>query len=110
MYIHCEYCGTQFNSKHGKCPNCGAEIASNADLNDQKDMDKKIAAEIEQAYHEATRLKWEEFDRTHPYVPRVSPERQERAKWLAVATVILFILFAVLFTVIFTHVTNTTLT
>ena len=24
MVIRCEYCGTEFNSRKGNCPNCGA--------------------------------------------------------------------------------------
>lgn len=59
MYINCEYCGTQFNSKLGKCPNCGAEVASNAELHEQKAMDKKIAEEIKQVYDAVAKSKVE---------------------------------------------------
>ena len=94
MYIHCDYCGTQFNSKLRNCPNCNADVANNTELKEQENLDKKIAGELKRARDEATRLKWEEFDQAHPYKPYISPERIEAMRLRAITVISLTILFA----------------
>ena len=36
MWIHCEYCGAEFNSNQGVCPKCGAAVAGNKEIEEQK--------------------------------------------------------------------------
>ena len=101
MYINCEYCGKQFNSKLGKCPSCGAEVASNTKINEQKALDKNIAKEIKQAHDEASKLKWEELERTHP-----SPKRSESIKSAVVVLIILVLMFGFLFFTVFSLISR----
>lgn len=42
MYIHCKYCGTEFNSKLGRCPNCGGSVAGNKELKEQEARDENF--------------------------------------------------------------------
>lgn len=94
MYIHCEYCGTEFNSKLGTCPNCGGNVAGNKELKEQEARDEKIAEEIKNACNEAAKMRREEFDRTHPQRTYISPKRMEILKLIAIAIVLLTVLFA----------------
>lgn len=87
MYIHCDYCGTGFNSKLGTCPSCGAEVASNTELKEQKAMDQKIAEEIRQAYNAAAKAKAEER-----YQAQSSAKRSKfTIKWLVIIIIIILL-------------------
>ena len=41
MVIRCEYCGTEFNSRKGNCPNCGAASGGNSDIERAKQQDEE---------------------------------------------------------------------
>lgn len=77
MFIHCEYCGTEFNSKLGNCPSCGGSVEGNKELKAQAERDDQIAEEIRNAVEEAKRQKEEELNKKYPDNPS-TPKWVER--------------------------------
>ena len=100
MWIHCEYCGAEFNSNLGVCPKCGAAVAGNKEIEEQKERDDKIAEEIKTAMNAETKKSVEEFDKEHPYRTRMSSKNVNILKAvglvLAVIIVILGLVLAIM--------------
>jgi len=100
MWIHCEYCGAEFNSNQGVCPKCGAAVAGNKEIEEQKERDDKIAEEIKTAMNAETKKSVEEFDKEHPYRTRMSSRNVNILKAvglvLAVIIVILGLVLAIM--------------
>ena len=99
MIIHCDYCGAEFNSLKGTCPKCGAAVAGNKEIEEQKERDDKIADEIKAACDYETRKKVEEFDKTHPYTTRMTPQKQNMMKAIGIVIAILLV-FMIIFGVL----------
>lgn len=67
MVIRCEYCGTEFNSRKGNCPNCGAASGGNSDIERAKQQD-------EEALKNFRKIAAADFDKKHQYRERLSPK------------------------------------
>ena len=72
MVIRCKYCGAEYNSREGNCPDCGAAPAGD-EIEKQKELD-------EQALKDFRKIAAAEFDRTHPYRERLSPRNRNVVK------------------------------
>ena len=95
MIIHCEYCGAEFSSLKGTCPKCGAQVAGNKEIEEQKIRDDKIADEIKAACDFETRKKVEEYDKRHPYLTRMTPQRVNLMKAIGLIVAIIIVLIIV---------------
>ena len=91
MIIHCEYCGTEYNSLKGVCPHCGSAPAGNKELEEKKTLDAQIAEEERKGNAEMLKRQVEERDREHPERHRLNPKQQAIIKLVALCIVIVLI-------------------
>ena len=91
MIIHCEYCGTEYNSLKGTCPHCGGSPAGNKEIEDKKALDAQIAEEERKANGEMLKRQVEEWDREHPERYRATPKQSAIIKLVALCIVIVLI-------------------
>ena len=96
MWIHCEYCGAEFNSKQGVCPKCGASVAGNKEIEEQKERDDKIAEEIQTAMNVETKKSVEEFDKTHPYRTNITPKNVNILKAVGLVLAVLIVILGLI--------------
>ena len=90
MVIRCEFCGTEYNSRKGTCPNCGAAAGGNSELLEQKEKD-------EESLKDLRRMAASEFDRTHPYRERMTPRNQSVVRAFVILIAIILALGAIYF-------------
>ncbi|MBO4748567.1 MAG: hypothetical protein J5607_11020 [Clostridiales bacterium] len=95
MIIHCEYCGTEYNSLKGTCPHCGGSPAGNKEIEDKKALDAQIAEEERKANGEMLKRQVEEWDREHPERYRATPKQASIIKLVALCIVIVLIVVGI---------------
>lgn len=95
MIIHCEYCGTEYNSLKGTCPHCGGSPAGNKEIEDKKALDAQIAEEERKANGEMLKRQVEEWDREHPERYRATPKQVAIIKLVALCIVIILIVVGI---------------
>lgn len=95
MIIHCEYCGTEYNSLKGTCPHCGGSPAGNKEIEDKKALDAQIAEEERKANGEMLKRQVEEWDREHPERYRATPKQAAIIKLVALCIVIVLIVVGI---------------
>lgn len=95
MIIHCEYCGTEYNSLKGTCPHCGGSPAGNKEIEDKKALDAQIAEEERKANGEMLKRQVEEWDREHPERYRATPKQSAIIKLVALCIVIVLIVVGI---------------
>ena len=95
MIIHCEYCGTEYNSLKGTCPHCGGSPAGNKEIEDKKALDAQIAEEERKANGEMLKRQVEEWDREHPERYRATPKQSAIIKLVALCILIVLIVVGI---------------
>ena len=95
MIIHCEYCGTEYNSLKGTCPHCGGSPAGNKEIEDKKALDAQIAEEERKANGEMLKRQVEEWDREHPERYRATPKQAAIIKLVALCIAIVLIVVGI---------------
>ena len=95
MIIHCEYCGTEYNSLKGTCPHCGGSPAGNKEIEDKKALDAQIAEDERKASGELLKRQVEEFDREHPERTRTNPKKEAIIKLVALCIVIVLVVVGI---------------
>ena len=95
MIIHCEYCGTEYNSLKGVCPHCGSAPAGNKELEEKKELDARIAEEERKGNAEMMKRQIEEWDREHPERFRATPKQTAIIKLVALCIVIVLIVVGI---------------
>lgn len=95
MIIHCEYCGTEYNSLKDTCPHCGGSPAGNKEIEDKKALDAQIAEEERKANGEMLKRQVEEWDREHPERYRATPKQAAIIKLVALCIVIVLIVVGI---------------
>ena len=95
MIIHCEYCGTEYNSLKGTCPHCGGSPAGNKEIEDKKALDAQIAEEERKANGEMLKRQVEEWDREHPERYRATPKQAAIIKLVALCILIVLIVVGI---------------
>jgi uncharacterized membrane protein YvbJ len=95
MIIHCEYCGTEYNSLKGACPHCGGSPAGNKEIEDKKALDAQIAEDERKASGELLKRQVEEFDREHPERTRTNPKKEAIIKLVALCIVIVLVVVGI---------------
>ena len=88
MVIRCQYCGAEYNSRQGNCPDCGATPVGD-EIEKQKEQD-------EAALKDFRKIAASEFDRTHPYRERLTPRNQAvvKAVILLIAAIMMLVMIA----------------
>ncbi|MBO4474001.1 MAG: hypothetical protein J5750_03715 [Clostridiales bacterium] len=95
MIIHCEYCGTEYNSLKGVCPHCGSAPAGNKELEEKKALDAKNAEEERKGNAEMLKRQVEQWDLEHPERHRMTPKQGAIVKLVALCIVILLIVVGI---------------
>lgn len=84
MVIRCQYCGAEYNSRQGNCPDCGATPVGD-EIEKQKEQD-------EAALKDFRKIAAAEFDRTHQYRERLSPRTQAVFKAVALLVTVIMLI------------------
>ena len=90
MVIRCEYCGTEFNSRKGNCPNCGAASGGNSDIERAKQQD-------EEALKTFRKIAAANFDKQHQYREHLSPKHTSLIRAMVILIALLLGICAIAF-------------
>ena len=82
MIIHCEFCGTEYNSLKGNCPNCGAASGGNSEIEAQKRRDEETIKTFNSMAAAG-------FDKTHPYRERLTPKNKNIIRAIVILIAVL---------------------